>query len=159
MWIFYRVKDFFKYLPRKIKWFYQRGKRGYSDNDVWDLDYWFLNVIVPMLKQLNKSNISYPANLTMEEWHKILNKMIFYFTEANEETSSKQNEYDKAFRDILWNNGKLVDPDNMTKEEKINYNNIKHKYFQREKELDLYRNKKKQQAFTLFSKYFWHLWD
>ena len=42
----------------------------------------------------------------------------------------------------------------MTKEEKINYNNIKHKYFQREKELDLYRNKKKQQAFTLFSKYF-----
>ena len=127
MWIFYRVKDFFKYLPRKIKWFYQRGKRGYSDNDVWDLDYWFLNVIVPMLKQLNKSNISYPANLTMEEWHRILNKMIFYFTEA--------------------------------KEEKINYNNIKHKYFQREKELDLYRNKKKQQAFTLFSKYFWHLWD
>jgi hypothetical protein len=159
MWMFYRIKDFFKYLPKKIKWFFQRGIRGYSDNDVYELDYWFLKVIIPMLKQLEKSNISYPANLTMEEWHKILNKMIFYFTEANEETSSKQNKYEKEFRNILWSDGNLIDPDSMTKEEKISYNNIRHKYLQREKELALYRDKKKQQAFILFSKYFWHLWD
>ena len=32
--IFYKITDFFKHLPIEIKWFWQRGTRGYSDRDV-----------------------------------------------------------------------------------------------------------------------------
>ena len=55
MWRLYRIIDFFKYLPKEIKWFCQRGKRGYSDMDVYGIDDWFLTVIVPMLRQLKET--------------------------------------------------------------------------------------------------------
>ena len=45
---FYSIINFFKYLPREVKWFWQRGKRGYSDRDVWNMDDWFLDIIVPL---------------------------------------------------------------------------------------------------------------
>lgn len=160
MWIFYRIKDFIRYIPRNIKWFFQRGFRGYSDNDVWDMDGWFLSVIVPMLKQLKETKHGYPCNLTEKEWDNILSKMIFYFEEADDFRCSKQNEYAKSFREITWEDGILnLDENKMTDIEKKNYHEIKHKYFNRSIELDKYRDKKKNQAFILFSKYFWNLWD
>ena len=33
------------FIPKEIKWFFQRGFRGYSDRDVWNIDEWFLNII------------------------------------------------------------------------------------------------------------------
>jgi hypothetical protein len=159
MWIFYRIIDFFKYLPKEIKWFCQRGIRGYSDYDTWDMDYWFLNTVVPMLKSLRKNKHGYPGNITQEEWDNILDKMIFYFTEANEETCSKQNKYKDSFSNVMWKNGKMIDKSQMNKQEAKYYEEIRHKYFNREKELDLYRNKKLQQGFVLFNNWFWHLWD
>lgn len=160
MWIFYRIKDFIKNLPRNIKWFFQRGIRGYADCDVWDIDYWFLNTIIPMLKQFNKTKHGYPGNITAEEWDKIIDKMIFYFTESDEQKCSKQNQYKDQFNNIIWQDGILYfDKNKLTKTEYKQYNNIRHKYFQREKELSQYREKKKNQAFKLFSEYFWHLWD
>lgn len=42
MWVFHRIKNFLTNIPKQIKFFYQRGKRGYSDQDVWSMDWWFL---------------------------------------------------------------------------------------------------------------------
>ena len=50
--MFYRILDFLKYLPKEIKWFFQRGFKGYCDKDVWAIDIWFGNTIIPMLEQL-----------------------------------------------------------------------------------------------------------
>lgn len=60
MWRIYRLFDFIKNIPKEIKWFFQRGFRGYSDKDVWNIDKWFLNIIIPMLKQLKKRKNGYP---------------------------------------------------------------------------------------------------
>ena len=76
MWIFYRIKYFVENFLYGIKRFIQRGNRGYSDDDIFDMSCWFIEVIVPMLKQLKETKHGYPCNMTEEEWDNQLDKMI-----------------------------------------------------------------------------------
>ena len=46
--IYHKIKDF----PREIKYFVQRGRRGYSDRDIWSYDYFLADIIGNGLKQL-----------------------------------------------------------------------------------------------------------
>ena len=64
-----------KELIKKIKWFIQRGKRGYSDQDVWSLDSYLMEWLPKALRQLAKNHIGYPIGLSDKEWISILNKM------------------------------------------------------------------------------------
>lgn len=45
-----KTKDFFK----EIKYFFQRGFRGYSDEDIYDIDVWFCKIFPLMLRDLSK---------------------------------------------------------------------------------------------------------
>lgn len=69
---------------QNIKWFFQRGFRGYSDSDCWGVD-WYLSKIVPrMLEQMidkkKSGDNSYPGygvgGRTSKEWHETVNKII-----------------------------------------------------------------------------------
>lgn len=111
----YKLKLPFK----KIKWAYQRVKRGYSDWDLGDMDYWFLETIPKMLKDFKEKNNAIPTGIfeeyfdvhkelgiekeelgdywndevekiVMDKWNEMLDRMIFCFTEANEEKCSKE---------------------------------------------------------------------
>ena len=144
---FYRIIDSLKYLPQEIKWFWQRGKRGYSDRDVWEIDNWFLNIIIPMLEQLKKIKHGYPVNLTPEQWDNILDRMIFCFKEANDSTCSMINEYEEKF--ILETFG------NPSKDNK----ELKQNFIKRANEIEEYQLKMEKEGFQLFSKYFHNLWD
>lgn len=44
----WKVIDF----PAEIKYFWQRGRRGYSDRDVWDFDNYLANVIAHILREI-----------------------------------------------------------------------------------------------------------
>lgn len=64
---------------RKLKWFWQRGKRGYSDADVWNAHSHISTVIAGMSRHLADHADGYPANpwdkkheLTMAKWQKVL---------------------------------------------------------------------------------------
>ena len=46
---FYKIKRF----SQKIKFFFQRGKRGFSDEDILGIDTWFATVFPAMLRELN----------------------------------------------------------------------------------------------------------
>ena len=50
----------FNDLKNEIKWFIQRGKRGYSDLDLWEIDTWFSTVFVNMLRDFSKETHDYP---------------------------------------------------------------------------------------------------
>lgn len=155
MWIFYRILYFIRDIPKNIKWFIQRGIRGYADKDVWSMDYWFERTIIPMLKQLKEIKHGYPMDMEEAEWDAELSKMIKCFTEMSEYSCSMKNEYDKEFHEIIWEDmakKEINKPDNHAKE-------IRENWFQREKEISNYRVKMKDEAFRLFSKYFWNLWD
>lgn len=122
-----------KYLPHAIKYRFQRAFRGWADCDTWDMDFWFMEVVKPMLQHFRDTHDGYPGDLTEESWNVILDRMIFLLTEMDEDTCSQQN--------ALWK-GKDKD-----------------KAFEREMDIRKYRDACKDEFFRLFSKYFYNLWD
>lgn len=96
-----RAWDYIRYIPKEIKWFCQRGKRGWSDKDVWNMWYYLAEVIPQMVAYLKKTNHGYPGELwakyTKElgenneayeaadkEWHEILETITDGFKAAIE---------------------------------------------------------------------------
>ena len=47
-------------IPKRIKWFIQRGRRGYSTCDTWDVGEYLFTVLPPMLRQLAKDTHGCP---------------------------------------------------------------------------------------------------
>ncbi len=88
---------------RNIKWFFQRGKRGYSDSDVWGLQHYLSDVMINSLKDLKGQLHGYPCGQSnvqsiqtddteepgMTEWKGILDEIIWTF-----ETIDKINGHD-----------------------------------------------------------------
>lgn len=73
---------------REIKWFIQRGLRGYADCDVWCFDYYLANIISKGLKDLKKTKKSIPTkifnkykkeNKSIQAWSNILDSIINSF--------------------------------------------------------------------------------
>ena len=80
----YRAFDF-PYHTKRIKWFIQRGRRGYADCDWWDMDAYLIGIILPMLKRLKADNMGYPGYgqaSTPEKWDALLDEMVEGFTIA-----------------------------------------------------------------------------
>ena len=96
----------------------QRAKRGYSDRDTWSIDYWFCNIISPMLKQLAREkhgfqtlnengDLIYTGNLSDKEydvfekrWTDTILHMAFLADEMNEETCSMKNPFEEDFHRV-----------------------------------------------------------
>ena len=71
-------------LYRNIKYFWQRGKRGYSDCDCWNIEYFLCDIMPEMIKQLRETTCSYPNKLSgLKEWKKILKEMEEAFRIGN----------------------------------------------------------------------------
>jgi len=68
-----------RYIPSNIKYFIQRGKRGYSDQDVWNFSDYLSDVISQGVRQLIKEQHGYPNNLTDKQWKSILRKIAKTF--------------------------------------------------------------------------------
>lgn len=65
-----------KYFFKDIKYAFQRLKYGVSTSDCWSLDNFFLHTLYNGLVIYRKDMISYPWNLTSEEWENIVDEMI-----------------------------------------------------------------------------------
>jgi hypothetical protein len=63
---FHTIKEWVTETPRDIKYFFQRGWRGYADTDVWSVD-WYLSSFMPAaIAKLRADTHGYPMG--MEEW-------------------------------------------------------------------------------------------
>lgn len=100
-------------LHRRIKWFIQRGQRGWSDRDTWGFDIYLAEVLASGLVYLRDNLHGHPVNedtcnqcLSAEEheckgfenWKNILNEMIegFELLKADDEwfvPSERREEY------------------------------------------------------------------
>jgi hypothetical protein len=133
-------------IPREIKWAYQRVTRGWSDRDVWSMDYHLSNILVGMLRRLKETKHGVPLDfcgdwgektsthfLPMEEsiklWDACLDEMIEGF-EARGEMDE------------------LTYPTSCGKEEK--------KVWEHNMAL---LSARKERALALFAKHFDSLWD
>lgn len=121
------------------------------------------------------------SNKAFIEWKETLDKMIFLLKEMNEETCSFKNEYqeevDKAqekFRKKYgWFGKDFEKINNIEPESKAGkrvyfyYDDPEHpewkelneKYHRVEQHKYYYMDKCREEFFTLFSKYFWEMWD
>lgn len=52
-----------RHLSQEVKWFLQRGKRGWADCDVWGFDQYIAGVISAAVKQLQVENHGHPTNV------------------------------------------------------------------------------------------------
>ncbi len=71
-WIPYRRWQWIKDRPRYTKYFFQRAKRGYADNDVWGLCDHICDIMVGGTKQLRKYNVGHPVGLSDKSWKQVL---------------------------------------------------------------------------------------
>ena len=71
MW---RIKYWFR---KHIKYPLQRMSRGYADEDLFNINWWFLTTVGKMLCELSKCNCAYPGTdkyPTNESWQADLEK-------------------------------------------------------------------------------------
>jgi len=144
---------------RNIRWFIQRGKRGYSDYDIWGFDYYLIKVISKGIKELQRQVHGVPGNIAekfkdkndpdgidnaMKEWKRILGEIAWTF-----ESAHKVNENDW----ILINNEKQRNK--LTKfYDELNKSQDYFCYIMTKEECKRYR-----EGWKLFQKYFFNLWD
>lgn len=55
------------YTLRRVKWFWQRGVRGYSDNYAWDIRSHIASVLLGSLTVMRDHLNGYPGDLTVDE--------------------------------------------------------------------------------------------
>lgn len=80
---FNEIKWSLYYLKRNTHFAWQRARRGYSDEDKWNYNTWFIKMTVPMLTAMRDNGCGYPGTKgaeTPEEWYKIITEMIDGFT-------------------------------------------------------------------------------
>lgn len=94
LWRIERWLEIPKDIQREIKYFIQRGRRGYSDRDTWGFDHYLAEIISGGTKHLSKhlsgypsspfSKEKYPFNST-KEWKAFLLKISKGFKNYNKE--------------------------------------------------------------------------
>jgi len=104
-------------LKRKLKFFWQRKTRGFSDRETWSLYTEIAKFTLPRLKRFKEVNCGFPHNYTEETWNKVLDDMIFAINYAAnhddmDETLLKKKDYQrirrglnlfgKYFLDLWW---------------------------------------------------------
>lgn len=71
-WWWSVIKDF----PRQIRNRLQRSRRGWADDDLWDMDMHLGRIIFEMTEALSKHHCGYPTALKNEKaWKKILKEI------------------------------------------------------------------------------------
>ena len=61
--LWYKIRS----LPREIKWFIQRGRRGWADCDTWNFDVYISGVIAKAVPAIG--GIGCPGSLVPEDWN------------------------------------------------------------------------------------------
>ena len=167
------IKSFFV----SKKWAKQRARKGYCELDTYSVSDWFLNTLPDMLEEIKNNCTGYPDELTEDEWIRILDRMIFLLHEANKDTCTKVNPYKAEYSRISdefrakygeWGEKLLTDEQKAeakkTGSSRIylpsdmpEYKEICEQYSEEEHKLSAYREKCKNEALELFSKWFYSL--
>ena len=89
------IRDWFKRIPRNIRYTYQLWTRGWCDCETWNLNRSIAKNILPRLKAFRRVTMSYPPDTTEGRWDLILAEMIEGFEiVADEERFHSMNEKD-----------------------------------------------------------------
>jgi hypothetical protein len=145
---------------KEIKWFIQRGIRGWSDRDVWSIDYFIADIMPGMLKRLKETKHGIPSDLYCEAVKEVTGKDDYYY-DGDDELDKKicdlgDKKQNEIIDNMIWTfemAKKIQDGDVMLYNEK--YNKIlKEDIILTKEESDRFYS-----GFDLFKKHFFDLWD
>lgn len=137
MRLYYRIKNKLIYDVDSLRARIQRFKRGYSYGDVWDMDFWFMRTVKPMLIHLRDHGIGVPNDLYLQDAD---NERIIWENTLTEMISCLE----------------LMDEDNAEKYLGIKDNDYSVESYNKVTNL---MEESKNRFFELFSKHFYSLWD
>ena len=157
------IKDFFRSFRRA----WQRATKGYSDGDLWDLDFYYSNLMIASLSEFRAKVIGFPAYMeSIEEWYAILDKIILLLKQSAEiEPLEEKNELAEWYEEYLETkhlnfeevaDGKAMRISLIKTDEETDAKRAQ--YFKREEELYNLRAQKRKEAFELMAEYFGNLW-
>jgi len=126
--------------------FKQRYKYGFPLKESWDFYHHCSKWIVPRLKELKNSKESRPFDLTLEEWHTIIEKMIWSFEHIDDYVRpTYSNDYD--FRYEATEENGIATFRSLNKTGVVDWSPVEE------------HNKRIQDGLDLFAKHFRSLWD
>jgi len=141
-WILKDLMDAPRDLYRLVKRVIQRGKRGWSDEDTWGLDYHLAPVIRDSVTFLRNNHHGHPADLTDQQWIETLSEIIYTFDTAtkilNDEWVGLQN-----IKGWKW----ALHEEHVQRLSK-NFHVMTYE-----------ETKRYEKGWRLFQKYFFNLWD
>lgn len=137
MRLYYKLKNKLIYDVDSLRARIQRFKRGYSYGDVWDMDFWFMRTVKPMLIHLRDHGIGIPNDLYVEGSD---NERIYWENTLTEMISCLE----------------LMDEDNAQKYLGIENDDWSVENYNKTWAL---MEENKNRFFELFSKHFYSLWD
>lgn len=163
----YRIKSWFSWLFRNIKWSVQRIKKGYCDLDVWNFCDFHSLVCAGALKELRDTDHGVPHTLyeeckgdedaAIEEW----NHYLTYLVDRFEFISKPENEKPSfAFWDQYYSIAAKEDKDSL-----FPHSNSDAAIQAKQVWLDAYKNeddeeeKAIKEVFAAMPKYYRSLWD
>lgn len=126
----YTIRNFFESVFEDFKRSWQCFKRGYSQTDVWNIDWWFVKTVKSMLEDFKNVHWGHPTGVTDDEWESILEEMIDHL--------------------------ELMDEINAIKSLGLTLETFSCEDY---KKVDDIMTENKERFFELFSKWFYSLWD
>jgi adenylate kinase family enzyme len=159
---FYRMWGYIENFPLKIKYFIQRGKRGYADCDLWSLESYLSKWLPKALRTMAKISHGYPATLKCKHGFDSFSLL----SESDIINKEHSDELEKEWKRILVRIAKGF-------EAKCQLEDFDMEWIEARKEedkgnnepMELYEQKKKilniiaERGFDLFKKHFDSLWD
>lgn len=153
-------------LPHRIRCMYQRSRKGYCEDDVYQIDTWFLNTVSDILEDFrNQKHISIPEKIKTEAkdlnasedelWNKKLDEMIFLLKQGLNSDCSEKNEFEEEYRYLYVKENGII-------KKKENAKEITDRYFARAKQIDEYKKECVSKGLNMLAEYFrdlndWHI--
>ena len=141
------IKEKFLAIFKNIKYIYQRAIKGYCDGDLWDLSFFFSELIPVCLEQFSKVTHSHPYDTTYEEWQEYLLKIARLIRESVEDSPEIDKKIEEMSNESNMSGSRVVfkkDYEELLKEA------------EREEEI---KKVKRQTAFKMLTERFENLWD
>ncbi len=91
---------------REIKWFFQRGKRGYAEEDCWSLDNYLISWLPQAIRELKKNIHGHPISDEVKntnDWKRILEKIARGFESKRKQeniTWKKTKDFDSKYKEL-----------------------------------------------------------
>lgn len=156
---------FFAHVWSNGKAAWQRATRGVADQDIWNFDYYLLNILSTGLRKIEDSDVSYPGVEpfeTSDKWKVWLEIMASQFESFQEDWAEVRNEYDKPYFHALQEHRRVKRSDpSITYYDTYNDEDIealRQKWLARIEELNEQQKQETIKAFTELATYFYQLW-